>query len=289
MSVSLATHTFSLDGWACGVVDDAGVQWRLLDVEGWHGRAGVGVRTARADRPGRDGQLRGRSYRTERIITLGGLAYAPDAATLDAAGETIAALCDDATVLHTLIGTDATGIDKQALVELNAESKFTHQTSQVAAWQIQLAAPDPLRYATAAQAANCGLATTSGGLAFPLVFPLDFGVGAGGGTLLLTNSGNTSTWPTWTITGPVTDPVILNTTTGERLAFSGLTIDAGQTLTLDTDARTVMLQGVASRRGKLTANSSWFPLRRGSTPIAFQASTYDVSANLAAAWRSAWS
>lgn len=289
MSVPLATHTFSLDGWACGVVDDAGVQWRLLDVEGWHGRSGVGVRTARADRPGRDGQLRGRSYRTERIITLGGLAYAPDAASLDAAGETIAALCDDATVLHTLVGTDATGIDKQAAVELNAESKFEHQTERVAAWQIQLAAPDPLRYATTAQTASCGLATTTGGLAFPLVFPLDFGPGAGGGTMTLVNDGNTATWSVLTITGPAPDPVIIDTDTGERLALSGLTVDAGQTLVLDTDARTVLLAGVASRRGALTADSTWFPLRPGMNRLAFQASSYDAGANLAAAWRSAWS
>ena len=289
MVTALAVHTFSVDGWTCGAVDAEGVEWRLTDVEGWFGRSGVGARTARDDRPGRDGQLRGPSYRTERVITLGGLANAPDAATLDAAGEVFAAVCDDATALHTLVGTDASGIDKQAMVELNAESKFEHQTGTVAAWQIQFAAPDPLRYATVASTASCGLATTTGGLTFPLAFPLDFGVGAGGGTLLLTNAGNTATWPTWTITGPVTNPVILNTATGQRLALSGLTIDAGQTLTLDTDARTVMLQGVASRRGKLTADSAWFGLRPGATPIAFQASTYDVNANLSAAWRSAWS
>lgn len=288
MSTPLFTHRFTLDGWACGVVDDAGVQWRLLEVDGWHGRAGVGVRSARADRPGRDGQLRGRSYRTERVITLAGLAYAPDAATLDAAGETIASLCDDASVLHTLVGTDASGIDKQAAVELNAESKFTHQTDRVASWQIQLAAPDPLRYATTASTASCGLATTSGGLSFPLVFPLDFGPGAGGGTLALANAGTTATWPTWTITGPVTNPVIVNTGTGERLALT-LTIDAGQQLTLDTDARTVMLAGVASRRGALGATSTWFPLRPGTTAVAFQAASYDPAANLAATWRSAWS
>lgn len=288
MSTPLAAHRFSLDGWACGVIDDAGVQWRLLDVEGWTGRSGVGVRTARADRPGRDGQLRGRSYRSERIITLGGLAYAPDPASLDAAGETIAALCDDASVLHTLVGTDTSGIDKQAMVELNAESKFEHQTDRVAAWQIQLAAPDPLRYATVASTASCGLATTSGGLAFPLVFPLDFGSGSTGGTLLLTNAGNTATWPIWTITGPVTNPVIVNTGTGERLTLT-ITVDAGQQLILDTDARTVMLQGVASRRGSLSSTSAWFPLRAGATAIAFQASSYDPATSLSAAWRSAWS
>ncbi|MGI5232856.1 phage distal tail protein [Actinoallomurus sp. CA-142502] len=287
MSTPLAAHRFTLDGWACGVVDESGVQWRLLTVDGWHGRSGVGARTARADRPGRDGQFRGPAYRSERIITLGGLAYAPDAASLEAAGETIAALCDDASVLHTLVGTDASGIDKQALVELNAESKFEHQTSRVAAWQIQLAAPDPRRYATTASSASCGLATVSGGLAFPLAFPLDFG-SAGGGAMTLTNTGTTSTWPTWTITGPAPNPVIINTDTGERLALAGLTVEAGQTLVLDTDARTVLLAGVASRRGAL-ATADWFPLRKGVTRVAFQAAAYDPAASLTATWRSAWS
>ncbi|MDN3356088.1 phage tail domain-containing protein [Actinomadura sp. DC4] len=285
----LATHTFTLDGWTAGAVDDAGVEWRLTDVEGWFGRSGVGVRTARDDRPGRHGSFRGPAYRSERVITLGGVVRAPDAATLDAAADVFAALCDEGDILYTLVGTDASGIAKQCDVELNAESKFAHETDTVASWQLQLAAPDPLRYAVAQSTATCGLATTTGGLTFPLVFPLDFGVGPGGGTLVLVNEGNTATWPTWAIIGPAPNPVILNTDTGERLALAGLTIDAGQTLTLDTDARTVMLQGVASRRGALTADSTWFPLRPGATRIAFQAASYDPSANLAAAWRSAWS
>jgi hypothetical protein len=284
----LAAHTFTIDGWTCGAVDDAGVEWRLTDVQGWFGRAGVGVRTARDDRPGRHGQLRGPAYRTERVISLGGVARAPDATTLDVAGDLFAAICDNDDVLHTLVGTDASGIAKQAAVELNAESKFEHQTDTVAAWQLQFAAPDPLRYAVTPSTGNCGLATTSGGLAFPLTFPLDFGPGAGGGTLLLLNAGNTTTWPVWTITGPVTNPVILNTATGERLALS-LTIDAGQQLTLDTDARTVILQGVASRRGSLAATSTWFPLKKGATAVAFQAASYDPAVSLAVAWRSAWS
>lgn len=287
--IPLGTDYFTLPGWGAGVTDDAGVDWRLTGVDGW--QTSGGIRTSRVNRPGRSGQLRGPAFKGERFINLSGLAVAPDAATLAAAGDQFGALLNDGTGLFTLTGFDATGIPKTAQVELNAESKFSKQSDVVADWQLQMAAPDARRYAVNLNSPqSCGLRSTSGGLVFPLVFPLDFGPGVTGGAMVVTNNGPIATLPVWTITGPVTNPVIINTATSEQLALTNgtLFIAAGQKLTLDTDARTVMLQGTASRRSSLATGSTWFPLRPGANQIAFLASDFDPAAQLTATWRDAY-
>lgn len=287
--IPLGTDYFTLPGWGAGVTDDAGVDWRLTGVDGW--QTSGGIRTSRVNRPGRSGQLRGPQYKGERFINLSGIAVAPDAATLAAAGDQFGALLNDGTGLFTLTGFDASGIAKTAQVELNAESKFSKQSATVADWQLQMAAPDARRYAVnAASPQSCGLRATSGGLVFPLVFPLDFGPGVTGGQMVVTNGGRIATLPTWTITGPVTNPVIINTATSEQLALTNgtLFVAAGQQLILDTDARTVMLQGTASRRSSLATGSSWFSLKPGDNQIAFLASDFDPAAQLTATWRDAY-
>jgi Phage tail protein len=273
-------------GWACAVTDDAGVEWRLTDLDGW--QSSGGVRTTRQNRPGRPGQFRGPAYKAERIVSLTGLAYSPDPVALTVAGNEFAALLDDGTDLATLVGYDPIGIPLQCGVELNAESKFAKASPFLANWSIQLAAPDALRYSTVLSTLDTGLQTSSGGLAFPLVFPLDFGSSFGGGSMMVVSAGKKSTLPVWTITGPVTSPSILNSDTGEYLTFSGLYVAAGQTLTIDCDARSVMLQGTAPRRGFLVEGSTFFPIRKGPNPIVFQAQDYDPSVALICAWRDAY-
>lgn len=50
---------------------------------------------------------------------------------------------------------------------------------------------------------------------------------------IVANSGTAKAWPVWTITGPGTDPIIRNLTTGKTIAF-GYSLGAGQTIIVDT-------------------------------------------------------
>src|SRR5947208_2999323 len=100
------------------------------------------------------------------------------------------------------------------------------------------------------------------------------------------NAGTATTWPLWTITGPCTQPVIRNDSTGERLAFS-LSLAEGDVLTVDTAARTVFL-GEASRRGVLQPRSTWFGLPPGSTAVGFEAFDNTDAGTLVVRWRDAW-
>lgn len=52
-------------------------------------------------------------------------------------------------------------------------------------------------------------------------------------TPIVVNSGTARAWPVWTVTGPGTNPIIRNLTTGKTIAFS-YSLGAGQTIIVDT-------------------------------------------------------
>lgn len=151
---------------------------------------------------------------------------------------------------------------------------------------VEFWAADPRVYADAASSVIVTLPSTTSGFTFPLTLPLTFGAASGGNTAAVTNAGSTTTYPTFTITGPVTNPSIALQETGQTLSFN-ITLNTGDTLTVDTDLKTVVLNGTASRRSTLNAGSAWFGLPPGTSHVQFNASAFTAS-QLTAAYRSAW-
>jgi len=280
----LQQPVFEVDGWAGNTVDDLGVEWWVTKEEGWAGTPPL--RLSLVERPERDGAFDSPSYRGARVVTLEGSAVAPDRTAKEHAKDRLAAVLNDGGVLLPLVVTEP-HLTRRLLVRLSAETKISDRKNGVFDFSLQVTAPDPVRYSAALNQASCPLPTSSGGVAFPLTFPLDFGEGSSGGRLQLENRGTAPTWPVWRVSGPCPDPVILNPETGEQLAF-GLTVQSGEVLVVDTDARTVLLQGTASRRSFLLPDSEWFPLRPGANRIGFRAARTDQNARLTAEWRDAW-
>lgn len=160
---------------------------------------------------------------------------------------------------------------------------------------VQWVCSDPRRYSVVEQGASVGLpVSAAGALDFSppgLAFPLDFHTSSrSGGTTVITNTGDVTAWPTFTITGPVTGPVIRNATTDQALVFDQeFTVAAGQTLTITTAPgfRDVLWVGQPARSRMTSA--SWFGLRRGATTIAFDSTgAYSSGALLTVSWRTPW-
>lgn len=248
-----------------------------------------GLRGNNADRPSRHGSLPGQKRATERVVEVE-LTVIGDDPTALAGIRSVTGLDEDPIEEPLVIwaGTDA---PQMVTARLERRAVPTDQDWSVGYHRatLQWVASDPKRYGvTANSPAGVGLPTAPvGGLAFPLSFPLAFGSGAGaGGLLSLPNAGNAAVWPTLTVTGPVTGPVITNTTTGQRLQFDPtFVVAAGQTMTIDTDLRAVTVAGV-SRRDRLIL-AEWFPLPASSTTtVTFSSTgTYDPAASLSATWR----
>lgn len=151
---------------------------------------------------------------------------------------------------------------------------------------VRLAASDPRLYAFTESTETDTLPTTEGGMEFNETPPITFGAVSTGGLFTCTNAGTFETWPVIKLTGPVTDPVVYNTTSGEHLAFD-ITVASGDYLLIDSGARTVLLNGTASRYSTLEVGSNWWPLAAGDNEIRYEAAT-TTSSNITLTWRSAW-
>jgi Siphovirus-type tail component, C-terminal domain len=298
-AATLTGYRVELDGWAAGmpgqdaesakgVVDTQGTTWYLTKLEGWQGSPAP--RTSLVARTGGHGSFDGPAYLDTRAITIEGTAVCVDRISTWRARDIIASVCGDPSLgLATLVVTQTGYGARRAAVRRTNDVKTESMAPGAFRWSIILVAPDPRRYADTPSSAAIGLPQVgSGGLVFPLVFPLTFGSGTSGGQLLLTNNGTMATWPAWDILGPVTGPVITNLDTGERLAFDpAFDVPAGQHLLIDPDAKTVFMAGV-SRRDRLFI-AEWFDIDPGSVNVRFSsAAGADPAALLTATWRDAW-
>lgn len=147
-------------------------------------------------------------------------------------------------------------------------------------------AEDPRIYDTNLQIINFTMgATVTSGFAFNMAFNLTFGgVSATPDGKFVTNSGNRPTPAIFTITGPVTTPIIVNDTVGVNLTFD-IDLAAGETLVIDTANHTVRLNGGINRRNTLLV-PNWFLLGKGQSFIRFRGSA--GSGTMTLQFRNAW-
>jgi hypothetical protein len=158
--------------------------------------------------------------------------------------------------------------------------------------------PDPLIYDDAQLSTSIYSVITPAGRTYDRVYtaaaspganPYDTGMSFGGGstTNIITNAGWATTYPTITITGPVVNPKIINSTTGDFLLINYSMLQS-DTLVLDTDMKTVTLNG-NNQRSLLDNTSSWFALPAGTTLLTFTATSgTDANTTCVVSWRNAY-
>lgn len=137
---------------------------------------------------------------------------------------------------------------------------------------LQFLCADPRRYARVEKSATVTLPASLGGLEYPLDYPLGYGESSSG-ALSATNAGSVPTPVVATFHGPLEDPVL---TTGTWTMAFNINLVDGETLTVDTNQGTAMLNGNADRLYTLRNDSS--PLERcflppGDTNLALLASS----------------
>ncbi|KIZ16827.1 phage distal tail protein [Streptomyces natalensis] len=268
-----------------GGVDTAGVAWSLQSLEGWDGAE---VRSEYTEREADHGAWASPVYFGSRPITLAGTVTAPDRVTLEDALDRLRsadALSDTTLVVYELT------TPKQAVVRRSGKPLFAYVTDRIATYSVMVTAADPRRYSTNLQSGTAGLPTTSGGLAFPVTFPITFSATTVSGVINAVNTGSFETRPVLTVAGPVTAPsvaALYPDGTVKQLIYS-LDLQSGDVLTIDTDAHSVMLNGTVSRRRFMTVSGGWPTIPAGSSVnYQFQSGTYNATAMLTATWRSAW-
>jgi Phage tail protein len=145
--------------------------------------------------------------------------------------------------------------------------------------KVVMLCPDPRIYDNTVQTQTVTTPALGTGRIYNRLYNLTYTGSGGGSSVTCTNSGTYTTVPTFTITGPCTNPVIVNATTGQKLAFTVVLSSVLDTLVVNSDLRTVLYNG-SSARNLLTTDSSWFMLPVGSTIVGFVAGASSAGASL---------
>lgn len=152
---------------------------------------------------------------------------------------------------------------------------------------VQFTASDPLIYGFTLKSVSTGLPSPTAGLQFNVTFPAVFGASTGG-SMQVANNGLYPTPPVFIINGPVKNPLVSLVATGQFFGVQ-LTLTATDQLVIDMNARTVTLNGTASRYNAALTGSSWFALPVGTSTIGVQSKDATaVAAQFTCQYRDAW-
>jgi hypothetical protein len=257
----------TVDGLDFGV-DDGTVGVVFDTLTGWY--SGPGSRSNFTDRPSAHGSFDGPVYRTARVVTASGWAYANSRAAVMAA-------------LHKMTGVLAEGQSGEVVVDdpdygkLSITARLTdgpliapfnevHWT-----WQFQLTAPDPHKYGATVSAVTALASAGATGLAFPLyggTGKREYGSAGASGQATVSNPGTADATLLFTVTGPLYGGfAITDTATGNRVVYAG-DVPAGAVLIIDCATGRARLNG-ADRALQV---AQWWTVKAGSSStVAFAA------------------
>lgn len=161
---------------------------------------------------------------------------------------------------------------------------------------VELVASDPAIYEDTLNIETITPFASSAGLTYPVTYPKAYGAGGSGAGTVVVNAGVWETWPTLTINGPstgtLTNPIIENITTGKKVeldANGGVSIGVAQQLVIETHPlrRSILFTTGASRYGRQSDASEFWPLEPGNNELRFRATGSTVGATVGVEWRSA--
>jgi hypothetical protein len=145
---------------------------------------------------------------------------------------------------------------------------------------------DPRYYDDALQTASMVVGNPLG-RTYNRIYNLVYGGGSTALTTAITNNGWATTYPTITLTGPITNPVLGNTTQGNYITLQG-TYSNTDTIVIDLDNKLITLNG-ASARNLVSGGSNWFSAPPGTSQF-YMTGTGTLAGTTAATvtWRSAY-
>ena len=131
--------------------------------------------------------------------------------------------------------------------------------------QVDFFCPDPNYYNNNLQTANM-LISAALGRTYNKTFNYTYGGGSSSVTTTISNIGWATTYPNITIQGPITNPIIGDTTSGNTLYFTG-TYSALDTLEIDLYNQLITLNGAPARN--LLISGTWFDAPPGNSNFFF--------------------
>jgi hypothetical protein len=268
----------------------------MVEVDGLTGL--VAIRGELFDRPEADGGVNpSAQYQSARVVSGIGEVWGASEAAVWTDWQSLAGTLEVAMNTDTLLQWREAGgsVTKRGYCRVIGDLLPTlaaDEQGPFLRYQIQLRLSDPRWYAETEQTDTVGSPTVDGGMPLPVIFPIPFGEGSTGGALTATNGGNTKTWPTIEIQGPINGPVVENVTLGYALYFPTLVVGVGEVLTITTNPSGRGAEVDSSNvLGDLDYQSSrWFWLAQGANSIRFYGISggYDSGTGMTVRWRDAY-
>ena len=210
-----------------------------------------------------------RAYADALTVSIEGQFYGATRGEALAMRERLTGLYDDGLSVTMTVTDDLRTTSRQVHIE---SVTFPWTIHQQIGFAIDAKAADPRRYGTG-QTDSTTLRVASGGLEFPLVFPLDFGGDASsGGRVVTINSGNSATVTTFTVSaGQMLDGFeLVNVATGQRVTYVGPVV-SGTAIVVDFAARVAFINGTTPAGRYLSSPQWWSVLPDSSLEVAFVA------------------
>lgn len=229
-----------------------------------------GVRLNPYQKPGEHGAVVPNAFYDGRTIELTGRIYHPVIATYlqyrRALSNTMRLVQNSLNIAQPLVLQLNTmdGLSLQANVYPSQPLQLIEKSLNHCDFIIDLFAPDPNLYDQSSQRATISV-PTGGGATYPVIYPVTYAAKSGG-SLIVTNAGDSDTFPLITFNGPLTAPLIINQTTGASFQVN-VTLLAGDVLVIDMANKTMVLNGSTNAMQYFVVTNTWMSLQPGSNLI----------------------
>jgi hypothetical protein len=146
--------------------------------------------------------------------------------------------------------------------------------------------PDPRYYDNTLQTATLAV-TNALGRVYNRTYNLVYGFSTTGGSANVQNNGWATTYPVITLSGPITNPTVGNSTTGNYVTVTG-SYNSTDIITVDLDSKLITVNGNAARN-LVTGTSTWFGALPGANAFYLTGSgTVAGVTSATVSWRSAY-
>lgn len=276
-----------------GMVLGDGVATFMDDEDGLVGWEDLpSIRSGNVARPAQHGSWPGRQFASDRVVTWSGsLAPRSDMQSHVIAMRAATSITSDGQeqplVVRTL-GETLVAWGQVTNRSLPVNRRYARGDARLV---VQWTCTDPRRYSLTEEneAAELPVGDSTGGLVYPLVYPLDYGPEISSSSLTAVNQLDTDTPPRLMWTGPLERPGAVNTRLGRLIEFDLILADT-DTLIVDCRDGTVLLNAVADRLYTRTSASvplELFVLAKGENEIALRAQSWGAGNRLDCWWRHA--
>lgn len=281
---------WALNGMVLTGPDEFGVRWTVdpEQVQGWDGPAS---RIALIPKSNTAGSWTGDAHADARHVVIGGTCQAPDEAALLSAQERLEAAC---AYFEVPLERSQAGSYRWVNVQREGRVIFQRKNPKLANWSVSVVSGDGRKFGETLTGST-PLPSTTGGITYPVKYPLMYTGVTNSGQINLTNPGNDAgpvivriDGPSNPLDPPLIGPVVTHVASGLSLVFStSLELRTGEFITVDMEAQEVLAQGLEGRNQWVTGRG-FSQFQPGANAWSFTAAGFSASARLTVSAIPAW-